>query len=63
MSTVNGAEVQIQLHLLQYIIAIKLQSPAQSLVQLFSLDALHLIPSKAEVFFILIKVPSRTPWM
>jgi hypothetical protein len=60
---VNGAEVQIQLHLLQDIIAKKLQSLAQSLIQRFILGALHLIPSSAEVFFTLVKVSSRTPSM
>jgi len=60
---VNDAEVQIQLHLLQDIIAKKLQSPVQSLVHRFSLGALHLIPSNAEIFFIFIKVSSRTLWI
>jgi len=60
---VNGAEVQIQLYLLQDIIAKKLQSPVQSLFQRFSLGALHLTHSTAEIFFTLIKVLSRTPWM
>jgi len=43
MQTMKGVELQIQLHLLQYITARKIESPAQSLVQMFSLRALSLI--------------------
>jgi hypothetical protein len=59
---VNGAEVQLQLHLVKDIIA-KNFSPAHSLFQPFSLGALHLTPSNAEILFALVKVSSRTPWM